>query len=71
MSVVFSSFCHQCQIALFLCSFSESLGVSADKKEAVSWMWKIKKQYQMHIRMSCGEKMHPVGEGSRLGSWHM
>lgn len=33
VSVIFSSFYHQCPVALYVCSVSESLGVSADKKE--------------------------------------
>ena len=38
MSVIFSSFYHQCPIALYVCSVSKALGVSADKKETVSFL---------------------------------
>jgi len=32
MSVIFSSFYHQCPIACYVCSVSESLGASADSE---------------------------------------
>lgn len=38
MSLIFSPFYHQCPIALHVCSVSESLGVSADMKETVSFL---------------------------------